>query len=348
MGATTVLFSIVIPVYNVERYLDECLQSIIPQAEMIPEDCEIILVDDGSTDRSGKICDEYQTQYPKLIQVYHRSNHGLLLTRRFGYQHTSGHYIINCDSDDLMEPDAFKTLRNTILEYDYPDIIIFNHYNLRGQDKSEAFMDIFTTDQSCRVKRERVLKEYLSGYSINSVWGGICSRQCIDINRDYSEFKGLNNGEDSFQKIEQFDRASSFVYVNKALYDYRMGSGMTGKFDPSYYQSFKVVFSELRKKKELWNYPDGERYFAIKVLSTVGRAITQSRYGKWRGTKEHVRYLQTIRQDEYFIDAVKYLDQAKRNLQRDHFLLIKLLNYGMLYPLVWMLDIKNKLEIKLG
>ena len=68
------LFSIVVPVYNVEKYLDECLQSIIPQAITLPEGCEIILVDDGSTDGSGTICDGYRTKYPNLIQAYHRSN----------------------------------------------------------------------------------------------------------------------------------------------------------------------------------------------------------------------------------------------------------------------------------
>ena len=291
----------------------------------IPEGCEIVLVDDGSTDNSGEICDKYKETYPELIQVFHRTNHGLLLTRRFGYQHIAGEYVINCDSDDFMEPDAFETLRSTIMEYNQPDIIIFNHYSYRDGLRELAFHDVFASKDSCKVDKIDIIKEFLSGYRINSVWGGICKSDCIDIERNYSMYRGLNNGEDSLQKIEQFKRAESFVYVNKALYDYRTGSGMTGKFDPEYYESFKMVFSELLKERDLWKFEGSDQLFAIKILSTVGRAITQSRYNKWTSEKEHAMYLKCIRQDQYFMNAIHYLSHISGKLQKDHVLLIKLL-----------------------
>ena len=74
-------FSIVIPIYNVEKYIRECLDSIVIQ---LKEDIEIILVDDGSTDKSGDICEEYKKIYGDSIRVFHKKNEGLLLTRRFG------------------------------------------------------------------------------------------------------------------------------------------------------------------------------------------------------------------------------------------------------------------------
>lgn len=80
------LFSIIVPVYNVEKYLDECLESIVLQIEMFPNACEVILINDGSTDSSGKICDKYKEKYPNIIKVYHNSNQGLLLTRRCGFK----------------------------------------------------------------------------------------------------------------------------------------------------------------------------------------------------------------------------------------------------------------------
>lgn len=337
------LFSIVVPVYNVEKYLEECLKSIIPQAMDIDDGCEIILVDDGSTDGSGKICDNYKVIYPELIQVYHRSNHGLLLTRRFGYQHTSGEYIINCDSDDMLENTALETLKQYIDEYDHPDIIFFNHYNLNGKNKTVEFANIFTNEQSCRVEKQRVLKQYLSGYSIISVCGGICTRQCIDVERDFSKFKGLNNGEDSLQRIEQLGRANTFVYVNKPLYDYRMGSGMTRKFDPTYYQSFKIVFAELEKQKKHWIFYERDIYFAIKILSTAGRAITQSRYKNWNNKNDQIQYLKYIRDDEYFESNIQYLYRAKKFLQRDHYILLRLLKNSQYSLIVALLNVKNKL-----
>ena len=68
------LFSVVVPVYNVEKYLDECINSIIEQSKVIDNDLEILLLDDGSTDNSGSICDSYENKYPDLIRVFHKEN----------------------------------------------------------------------------------------------------------------------------------------------------------------------------------------------------------------------------------------------------------------------------------
>ena len=87
------LFSIVIPVYNVEKYLDECMQSILQQLDSINNDCEILLIDDGSTDNSGKICDEYMIKFPTLVKTFHKENQGLLATRRYGFQRASGESV---------------------------------------------------------------------------------------------------------------------------------------------------------------------------------------------------------------------------------------------------------------
>ena len=106
------LFSIVIPVYNVEKYLDECMQSILLQVETIENDCEILLIDDGSTDTSGRICDIYKDRYPDIVKVFHKPNEGLLATRRFGFKRVSGDYVINCDSDDLLEKGMLKSVKS--------------------------------------------------------------------------------------------------------------------------------------------------------------------------------------------------------------------------------------------
>ena len=108
------LFSVVIPVYNVEKYLNECLDAIVEQALVLENECEIILVDDGSTDSSGEICDNYSNRYSKIFKVFHNTNHGLLYTRRFGYQQACGEYIVNCDSDDKLEKNALVKLKNVI------------------------------------------------------------------------------------------------------------------------------------------------------------------------------------------------------------------------------------------
>lgn len=101
-----VLISIIIPVYNVEAYLERCLQSLINQTH---ENLEIILINDGSTDSSGKICDSYALKDKRII-VYHISNGGSSVARNYGIKKSLGEYIGFVDSDDWVKPDMFREL----------------------------------------------------------------------------------------------------------------------------------------------------------------------------------------------------------------------------------------------
>lgn len=98
--------SIVVPVYGVEQYLEECVDSLINQTF---KDIEIILVDDGSPDNCGSICDAFATRYPQ-IRVIHQENSGLSVARNIGIDSSSGEYICFVDSDDMVAPDYCQRL----------------------------------------------------------------------------------------------------------------------------------------------------------------------------------------------------------------------------------------------
>ena len=113
-------FSVIIPVYNVEKYLQECLKSILEQTY---NNYEIILVDDGSTDSSGKICDEYAQKYPN-IHTYHQVNQGQSVARNMGVKKAEGEYIWFVDSDDvIIKRDALELLQKSACNQ--PDLIAF-------------------------------------------------------------------------------------------------------------------------------------------------------------------------------------------------------------------------------
>lgn len=335
------LFSIVVPVYNVEKYLDECLQSIIKQVKAFPELCEIILIDDGSTDSSGKICDRYQKQAPEAVRVFHNTNQGLLLTRRFGYKYATGEYIINCDSDDVLEEDALENLKSVIDSFNKPDMIVFNHYLYNGVKKKIAFENILSNKPVCTVNKIDVLRQFLIGYSIVSVWSSVCKKSCIDVDKDYTSYAHISNGEDSLQKIEFFDRAKTYVYLNKALYNYRVGSGMTGKFDSLFYFSFKIVINNILERKEYWQIPDFDQLLTEKILTITGRAITQSRYGRNLSFSEHIRYLKQLREDDLVDHYIKHLAEVKKYLQKDHVILLFLLKKKYYLIIIMLLKLKN-------
>ena len=124
--------SIIVPVYGVEAYLPKCIDSILDQ-DLPAEDYEIILVDDGSPDRCGDICDEYASKYGN-IRVVHRKNGGLSAARNSGIEIAQGKYIQFVDSDDYLEPNVLKALVEK-METDNLDVLRFNYQNVNGKDE---------------------------------------------------------------------------------------------------------------------------------------------------------------------------------------------------------------------
>ena len=118
-------YSVVIPIYNVERYLRDCVDSVLMQNTS--EDYEIILIDDGSPDGSGAICDRYAQNHAN-IRVLHDTNHGVSHARNVGIDMAKGEYVLFLDADDLLEPDFFETL--TPLLDSAADVIRYGHHRL--------------------------------------------------------------------------------------------------------------------------------------------------------------------------------------------------------------------------
>ena len=116
------LISVIVPVYNVEKYLNRCVDSIINQTY---SNLEIILINDGSTDTSGKICDEYKKR-DNRIHVIHQKNGGLSAARNAGIVIANGNYFIFVDSDDLIHPQCIEILYK-VIKNDCSDIVIGNY-----------------------------------------------------------------------------------------------------------------------------------------------------------------------------------------------------------------------------
>ena len=133
---SNVKFSIVVPVYNVENYLNKCIDSILNQTY---KNFEVILVDDGSTDKSSNICDKYAKNNSK-IKAFHKKNGGLSDARNFGVENTTGDYLLFIDSDDYIEPLLLEKLNNCILKGNV-DLIRFG-LNIIDQDYKFKFSSI--------------------------------------------------------------------------------------------------------------------------------------------------------------------------------------------------------------
>lgn len=112
--------SILVPIYNVEKYLPRCIESVLTQDF---QDWELVLVDDGSPDKCGEICDEYASKHPDKIKVVHTKNKGVASARLTSFQNASGEFLVFLDSDDWLLPNALSVLYNAITSENGIDIV---------------------------------------------------------------------------------------------------------------------------------------------------------------------------------------------------------------------------------
>ncbi|MBQ4104712.1 MAG: glycosyltransferase [Clostridia bacterium] len=219
--------SVVVPVYNVENYLERCILSIINQTY---QNLEIILVDDGSTDNSGAICDKLALKDPR-IKVIHKENGGLSDARNAGIKEASGKYIGFVDSDDHIAPLMYEKLLST-LEENGADISICNYVYVHEttNEEDEEMSSLSPIKNELLTKREAFEKinAYSNGYSFYvTAWNKLYKKELFS---DLSFAKGKLH-EDEFIVHRLFEKCEKIAVCDDVLYFYiiRKGSIMNSK-----------------------------------------------------------------------------------------------------------------------
>lgn len=296
-------FSIIVTVYNAERYLEQCIQSILNQTE---SDYEIILVDDGSRDKSGKICDMYASKYPGKIQVFHTNNQGALLARRLGMINANGKYLWNIDSDDLLpETDALSILKFHILENDC-DFVFFNS---RSGDQLSSYNRYFNSAQLfvSREDKQRIYNLIIDTFSFNSLWNKVFLKSLVDFESDYSLHSQIINGNDFFQMLPIITAANNISYIDRTLYYYREIEGSTvRRFDPRIYNAIKINCLRLNSYIQFWEMDKEMDRVYVRHLKYIAAAINKVRLIPYREKLSlGLPYLCKIREDPFFLQTFK-------------------------------------------
>lgn len=213
-----ILFSFIIPVYNVEKYLRECLNSIINQTY---KNWEVILIDDGSQDNSDKICDEYAIK-DKRIKVWHRENEGSLMARRCGVLYAKGDYFLFIDSDDLVNSKLLEVM-NKIIESTGSDMVIYRFERFGRLIKSESpkVFEKGTIVGEGGLSKECIWKKVISGDELNNLCLKVVSRDIIDKDIDYQAYAFMKSGTDFMQSMILLDNAKKIYFTDEVLYYYR-------------------------------------------------------------------------------------------------------------------------------
>ncbi len=204
---TNVIVSIIVPIYNVEQYLPQCIESIINQTY---QNIEIILVDDGSPDNCGIICDDYAKKDKRII-VYHIKHTGLSGARNYGIERANGEYLGFVDSDDWIEPDMYEVLLNTAKDY-RADIVNCGFYR-ELTDQAIVDYGVFKKYDNSITSAKAVVHDEISIV----VWNKLFHKSC---------FSGINfpNGhvfEEIFTVYKLFLQSVITISISKPLYHYR-------------------------------------------------------------------------------------------------------------------------------
>ena len=236
------LISVIVPIYNTEKYLVECVESIRKQTY---SNIEIILVDDGSTDASIEICDEF-AEKDSRVRVFHKENEGVAVARNFGIQQSNGQYVVIVDSDDVAVDKMIEVLYTQIKEND-ADIAVGNYY-IYDESDGNFYYYITEADYCVEVLSPQELIDRQAGaWKWNSTAFMLTTFKLYKkVLFDDVSFTHGRRFDDEASTHRLFLRSKKTVFVNDNVYLYRRRSGsiMRTEFDISWARDLVEVFSK--------------------------------------------------------------------------------------------------------
>ena len=292
--------SVIVPIYNVEKYLRVCVDSIINQTY---KNLEIILVDDESPDNCPAICDEYKEK-DNRIKVIHQKNKGLSGARNSGIDISTGKYLVFLDSDDYLELDAIEILYNSLKQYNVKISICGRNYVFENNKKICKIKESVEKKYNFEEAIEEMNKFY---YFDMSAWGKLYSRDLFDNIR----FPVGKLSEDYFVMYKLFKNANQVSYTSAPLYNYlqRQNSiSRNKKINEDFIEAARNQMNDLENISENLKIITHVAY-ASSMLTVTDFYIKQ----KVNCPKNKIKYFrQDIINNYKFIKKYKCLSKAKR------------------------------------
>ena len=212
------LISVIIPVYNTESYIGVCLESLVKQTYT---NFEVLMIDDGSTDNSGKICQEY-TESDSRFHYYRKENGGVSSARNLGIEYSRGDYLTFVDSDDWIEPTYVEDLYRAALFND-AEVVVSNYKKFDVKDNCywiHVFDDYYETHYSGEELIQQLPALERKDFSFTTSWGILFAHRLFDA----ISFPKGKTIEDTRTNYRLFAESRRLTYIHKALYNYRVST----------------------------------------------------------------------------------------------------------------------------
>ncbi|MBO4838262.1 MAG: glycosyltransferase family 2 protein [Lachnospiraceae bacterium] len=267
-------FSILMPVYKAADTLEESVQSVLRQAF---EDYELLLVEDGSPDESGQICDALTARHPDRIRVLHCPHRGTIPTRREAIAAARGDFILWLDADDLMEPDTLPYLHQLRADHGDPDMILYEftafYEDDRPDDKRPPLFADLTVFEGEAAKKS-LYELYIRGNQLDALWAKATRRELFQNDpTDYTPYLSNPYGEDALHGLYPLTHAARVLYTDRRLTRYRIRqNSLMHRFDKARLDqrlnTGKFAFFEPFMKE--WGLWDEEHRTLLKASSYRG------------------------------------------------------------------------------
>lgn len=254
------LFSLIVPVYNCEQYLARCLDSILNQRY---DSIEVILVNDGSTDNSKTVCDEY-SKNDKRVKVIHKQNEGVSKARNDGLSIATGKYICFLDADDYLTGNYFSEVEKLLNKYEKLELINFGFFSdVDDLEFNNLSSDMITYKNKLYKSHDAIKKDFVNLWDntmLYNIWNKIYVKQIIDDNN--ISFPDYNWGEDvEFNRL-YLNNITSMYNSSKCFYHYvreREGAA-TKNYKPEIFDIRRKEFIEFNEYFEQWNIKKDDYY----------------------------------------------------------------------------------------
>ena len=307
--------SIIVPVYNVDRYLEDCINSILNQSFY---NFELILINDGSKDCSGEICDNYASK-DKRVKVIHKNNEGVSIARNIGIDMSKGKYIMFCDSDDVVEKDWCRSLYNLYTNnHNSVAVCGFNIINYRN-NKSENIFKIFNKDKKINYLKVKDFYELYDKNLLNYPWNKIYDAKIIKENKIKFE-ENITLGEDLLFNLKYFEFVKGdIVVLNECKYNYILRDNES--LDNKYYKDLFGIYTMLYKsiydhmiifKSDISIYIEK---FYNSYFYMLNRVLKNTFHSKSNmNFIQKIKYNSEVMKSEEFKECLRYSDLDKMSL----------------------------------
>lgn len=295
-----------VPVYNVEKYIKTCIESVLHQTY---QGFNLILVDDGSPDQSGKICDNYVLM-DERIDCIHQDNMGLMATRQVAIKRAheiveknawnrDDVYLIYLDSDDSLKKNALEKIQHIICK-EQSDLVIFGLERVPNTNLMNTHTINNGFEGTLNSKRELYKKVFS-----NNEYNSLC-RKAVSIlltsNKNYIEYYNIMHGEDLIQSIAYYKDCKKVFFVNESLYNYTVNpeSITQSESDKNYKVDFTVrqVVVDFLKEENVFDENDWMQYtsYCIQLILANIKMVLGFNITK----KRKIAYLKKIRSNNYY------------------------------------------------